>query len=155
LARIEQQIQHQRELASRLHQARDEAASALEELDRHIGDDRQKLEALQASVEESEPRLEQLREDDVFKQEALREAEAALSDWQQRWEAYGREAAEASRAGEVERTRVDYLDRQALEADRRREALTAERAGLDLDALAEAFEQAQIQHETQKAALDT
>ncbi|KAF1698817.1 chromosome segregation protein SMC [Pseudoxanthomonas suwonensis] len=154
LARIEQQIQHQRELASRLNQARDEAATALEELDRHIGGDREKLEALQASVEEAEPRLEQLREDDVFRQEALREAEAALADWQQRWEVHGRQAAEASRAGEVERTRVDYLDRQALEAERRREALQAERAGLDVESLAEAFEQAQIEHETQKAALD-
>src|SRR5690606_9132036 len=37
LARVEQQIQHQREMSSRLNQARDEAASALDELDRHIG----------------------------------------------------------------------------------------------------------------------
>ncbi|MBP8909746.1 MAG: AAA family ATPase, partial [Pseudoxanthomonas sp.] len=76
LARIEQQIQHQRELASRLNQARDEAASSLGELDRHIGDDRLRLETLQLAVEEAQPQLEQLREDDVFKQEALREAEA-------------------------------------------------------------------------------
>ena len=154
LARIEQQIQHQRELASRLNQARDEAASSLGELDRHIGDDRLRLETLQLAVEEAQPQLEQLREDDVFKQEALREAEAALAHWQQRWEAHGRQAAEASRAGEVERTRVDYLDRQSLDADRRREALAGERTGLDLAALASAFEEAQLRHETQKSALD-
>ena len=154
LARIEQQIQHQRELASRLNQARDEAASSLGELDRHIGDDRLRLETLQLAVEEAQPQLEQLREDDVFKQEALREAEAALAHWQQRWEAHGRQAAEASRAGEVERTRVDYLDRQSLDADRRREALAGERTGLDLAALAAAFEEAQLRHETQKSALD-
>ncbi len=154
LARIEQQIQHQRELSSRLTQAHDEATAALEELDRHMGGDRERLEALQLSVEEAEPRLEQLREDDEFRQEALREAEAALADWQQRWEEHGRHAAEATRAGEVERTRVDYLDRQALEAERRREALAAERAGLDLESLAEAFEQSQIEHETRKTALD-
>jgi len=154
LARIEQQIQHQREMASRLHKARDEAASQLGELDRHIQDDQGRLAALTASVEDAEPQLEQMREDDAFKQDALHEAEAALANWQQRWEAHGREAAEASRAGEVERTRVDYLDRQGLEAQRRRETLVAERTGLDLDALAEAFEEAQLQHETQKAALD-
>jgi len=154
LARIEQQIQHQRELADRLHKARDETASALEELDRMIQDDQARLEALTAAVAEAEPRLEQLREDDEFRQEALREAEAALADWQQRWEAHGREAAEAARAGEVERTRVDYLDRQAMEAERRREALAAERAGLDLEALAQAYEQAQIEHETRRTALE-
>src|SRR5690606_32801945 len=64
------------------------------------------------------------------------------------------EAGEAARAAEVERTRVDYLDRQSLESDRRREALSAERAGLDLDALAEAFAGVAEEHEAQKIALE-
>jgi chromosome segregation protein len=154
LARIEQQIHHQRELSQRLHKARDEAQSQLQELTQHITGDAAKLAVLREAVEAAEPQLEQLREENEFKQEALREAEAKLADWQQRWEHHTRDTGEASRAGEVERTRVDYLDRQALEADRRREALAGERAGLDLEALSEAFEQAQIQHETQKAALE-
>lgn len=154
LARIEQQIHHQRELSQRLHKARDEAQSQLQELTQHISGDAAKLAVLREAVAAAEPQLEQLREENEFKQEALREAEARLADWQQRWEHHSRDTGEASRAGEVERTRVDYLDRQALEAERRREALASERAGLDLDALAEAFEQVQIQHETQKAALD-
>ena len=155
LARIEQQIQHQRELAERLKKARDEAHNALQELGQHISGDETRLAVLRESVADAEPQLEQLREDDVMRQDALREAEAALADWQQRWEAHSRETAEASRAGDVERTRVDYLDRQSLEAERRREALAAERAGLDLDALASAFEQLQLQHDTQKESLET
>src|SRR3546814_10792369 len=54
-----------------------------------------------------------------------------------------------------ERTRVDYLDRQGLEAERRREQLASERAALDLSALAEAFAGIEVQHEEQKASLDT
>lgn len=154
LARIEQQIQHQRDLAQRLHKARDEALAALSELGQHISGDESRLGVLRESVEAAEPQLLQLQEDNEYKQEALREAEARLGDWQQRWETHSRDAAEATRAGEVERTRVDYLDRQSLEAERRREALASERAGLDMDALADSFEQAQLQHETQKAALD-
>ena len=155
LARIEQQIQHQHELAERLRKAREEAAHALAELGQHISGDETKLAVLRESVADAEPQLAQLQEDDLFKQDALREAETKLSDWQQRWETHSRESAEASRAGEVERTRVDYLDRQALEADRRREALASERAGLDLTALADAFEQLQIQHDTQKESLES
>lgn len=155
LARIEQQIQHQRELADRLKRARDEAHNALQELGQHISGDQTRLNVLRESVADAEPQLEQLREDDVFRQDALREAEAALADWQQRWETHSRESAEASRAGDVERTRVDYLDRQSLEAERRREALANERTGLDLDALASAFEQLQLQHDTQKESLET
>lgn len=155
LARIEQQIQHQHELADRLKRARDEAHNALQELGQHISGDQTRLNVLRESVADAEPQLEQLREDDVFRQDALREAEAALADWQQRWETHSRESAEASRAGDVERTRVDYLDRQSLEAERRREALANERTGLDLDALASAFEQLQLQHDTQKESLET
>jgi chromosome segregation protein len=155
LARIEQQIQHQRELGDRLKRARDEAHNALQELGQHISGDETRLSVLRESVADAEPQLEQLREDDVFRQDALREAETVLSDWQQRWETHSRDSAEASRAGDVERTRVDYLDRQSLEADRRREALAGERTGLDLDALASAFEQLQLQHDTQKESLET
>jgi len=154
LARLEQQIQHQREMSQRLHKARDETTQALAELGQHISGDEAKLMVLREAVDLAEPQLEQLQEENEIKQEALRDAEAKLADWQARWEAHTRNTSEASRAGEVERTRVDYLDRQVLEADRRREALSAERAGLDLDALAEAFEELQLQHETQKAALD-
>jgi len=154
LARIEQQIHHQRELSQRLHKARDEAHSQLQELTQHITGDAAKLAVLREAVAAAEPQLEQLREENETKQEALRDAEARLADWQQRWETHSRDTGEASRAGEVERTRVDYLDRQALEAERRRETLAGERASLDLDALAEAFEQVQLQHETQKASLD-
>jgi len=155
LARLEQQMQHQRELGERLKKARDEANSALQELGQHISGDETRLNVLRQSVEEAEPRLEQLKEEDLFKQEGLQDAETKLADWQQRWETHSRQSAEAARAGEVERTRVDYLDRQALEADRRRETLAKERAGLDLDALAEAFENLQLQHDTQKESLDT
>ncbi|SBV36007.1 Chromosome partition protein Smc [uncultured Stenotrophomonas sp.] len=154
LARLEQQIQHQREMAQRLHKARDETRQALAELGQHIGSDEARLLVLREAVADAEPQLEQLQEENEFRQEGLREAETALHDWQQRWEAHNRNASEATRSGEVERTRVDYLDRQILEADRRREALAAERAGLDVDALAEAFEQLQLQHESQTSALD-
>ncbi|MDR2872949.1 MAG: chromosome segregation protein SMC [Xanthomonadaceae bacterium] len=154
LARIEQQIQHQRELARRLHQTHGETEAALAELNQHIQDDEAKLGVLRASVEEVEPKLELLQADDQYKQEALRETEERLSDWQQRWDRHSREIAEATRGGEVERTRVDYLDRQSLEAERRREALVNERISLDIDMLAETYAQAQIEHDAQKSALD-
>ncbi|MCA0393686.1 MAG: chromosome segregation protein SMC [Proteobacteria bacterium] len=154
LARIEQQIAHQRELGERLHKAREETRHALEEIGAHISGDEARLEVLQAAIADAEPQLDALREDDGIRQEALRSAEEALADWQQRWETHNREQNEASRAGDVERTRVDYLDRQSLDADRRREQLAAERAAFDLAALAEAFAGLQSRHDEHKASLD-
>lgn len=155
LARIEQQIQHQRDLSGRLRKAREEALAQLEEIGEHIGSDQARLDVLMAAVADAEPRLEALREDDEARQDALREAEAKLQDWQQRWDGHSREQSEAARAAEVERTRIEGLDRQTLDADRRREALASERSGLDVAALAAAFEQLQSQHDLQKESLDS
>jgi len=155
LARIEQQIQHQREMSTRLQRARDEAMSQLAEIAQHIGSDQSRLDVLRNAIEEAEPRLEQLREEDIARQDALREAETKLNDWQQRWDAHTRAQSEAARAADVERTRIEGLDRQALDADRRRESLATERAALDLTALADAFAGLQETHDAQKESLDT
>ncbi|MGO1069075.1 chromosome segregation protein SMC [Lysobacter sp. CA199] len=155
LARIEQQIQHQREMSSRLLKARDEAMAQLAEIGEHIGSDQSRLDVLLTAVADAEPRIEAMREDDEARQDALREAEAKLGDWQQRWDAHSREQSEAARAAEVERTRIEGLDRQTLDADRRRESLSSERTGLDVAALADAFEQLQSQHDLQKESLDS
>lgn len=155
LARVEQQIQHQREMSSRLQRARDEALSQLSEIASHIGSDQSRLDALRDALENDEPRLETLREEEIARQDALRDAEQKLADWQQRWDAHARAQSEASRAADVERTRLEGFDRQSLEAERRREALSNERTGLDVDALAEAASALVEQLETQKLALDT
>ncbi len=154
LARLEQQIQHQREMSQRLHKARDEAEQALAELGQHISGDQARQTVLDTAIEAASPQLEHLQEEHEIRQDSLREAEAALAQWQQRWEQHSRQSSEASRAGDVERTRVDYLDKQLLEADRRREALQAERAGLDVDALEAAYEQLALQQESQRVALE-
>ena len=154
LARVEQQIAHQRDLATRLQRARDEAQSALSEIGGHISGDQQKLDVLRASVADAEPRLLDLQDDDVARQDAWRDAEARLADWQQRWDAHSKEQAESARAADVERSRIELLDRQILDADRRREQLGAERTGLDLAALSETFIALQENHEEKKVALD-
>ncbi len=154
LARIEQQIAHQREMAQRLQRAREEAEAALQEIGSHISGDEARLASLREAITSAEPELQRLQAEDQATQDALREAEAKLADWQQRWDAHTRSQSEAARAGDVERTRVDYLDRQSMDAERRREQLATERAGLDLAALSEAFEAMRAQHDEQKAALD-
>ncbi len=154
LARIEQQIAHQRELGQRLQRARDEAQQALSEIGSHIESDQSRLDALRDAIADAEPRLDALKDADADRQQALQDAESRLADWQQRWDAHSRAQSEAARAGDVERTKVDYLDRQSLDAGRRREQLNSERGALDLNALAEAFAGLELQHEERKAALD-
>ena len=154
LARIEQQIAHQRELGQRLQRARDEAQQALSEIGQHIESDQSRLDVLRSEIADAEPRLDALKDADADRQQALQDAESRLADWQQRWDAHSRAQSEAARAADVERTKVDYLDRQSLDAERRREQLNSERSALDLNTLADAFAGLELQHEERKAALD-
>ena len=154
IARIEQQIQHQRELRQRLEQARGESQAALNELAGLIDGDEAQLHDLRTAIAEAEPSLSELTRNDATHQDALRLAESALADWQQRWDTCVAAHAEVARAAEVERTRIDYLDRQSMEAARRRDAHDAERSGLDLSALGSALQQLRASHDAQRAELD-
>ena len=97
LARIEQQIQHQKELRQRLETARTEADAAFAQVGEHISGDERQLAELHNAIAAAEPKLESLRGDDSGRQEALKAAEAALHDWQQRWDTYAKAQSEAAR----------------------------------------------------------
>jgi chromosome segregation protein len=154
LARIEQQIGHQRELRQRLETARAEADAAFAQIGEHITGDERQLGDLRAAIAEAEPRLEAMNAEDAGRQEALRQAEAQLLEWQQRWDAYAVAQAESSRWAEVERTKIEYLEKQGGEAARRREKLLEEKQTLDTAALAASLAGAQDEHDRNKAGLD-
>ena len=146
IARVEQQIQHNRVLAEQLERARTETERALAEVAEHIAGDAAQIETLHAVLAESAPQREVLAEAVEGSSIAVTAAETALGEWQEQWDAYAAASSQAGQAAEIERTRLDYLDRQLVEADRRREALEAERAAADLGALAAALETLEGEH---------
>jgi len=161
IARVEQQIQHSKQLAEQLDRARHETERAHAELAEHIETDRQRFEELGALLADAAPQLETLRDADEAAAEALRTSELQLSEWQTQWDQHTLATSQAGQAAEVERTRLDYLDKQCLAADQRRGALEAERAAANIDELGQALEALDTEHaalrehvETHTAALD-
>ena len=150
IARVEQQIQHHRELGERLERARVETEKAHGEVGEHIRADRDQIETLKLVLGDGEPKLESLNAAAAQTAEQLRAAETRLADWQAQWDACAKAGAEAAQAAEVERTRLDFLDRQSLETGRRLEALRAEKAAADLDTLNRAIEQLSGEHDTHR-----
>ncbi|HTI95204.1 MAG TPA: chromosome segregation protein SMC [Rudaea sp.] len=155
IARVEQQIQHNKELHERLERARAETEKARAELGEHIGGDQQQIELLRAALAEGEPRLAALNEAAVKTAEAQRDAEAKLAEWQAQWDTYAKSSGDASKEAEVERTRLDYLDKQALETARRLETLRAEKRGADFDALSEQLGKLTAEHDTHKQTVES
>ena len=150
LARIEQQAQHNRETSERLHHALSGADAEHARLAEQIGVDHEQHAALERSIAEDAPKLEALQNTREVTAEAQRDAETRLADWQEQWDVHTRHAGESSRAAEVERTRLDYLDRQSVELTRRREALTAEREATDVAGLQAAGDKLTVNHAAQR-----
>ncbi|HZW52211.1 MAG TPA: chromosome segregation protein SMC, partial [Rudaea sp.] len=84
-----------------------------------------------------------------------RDAEAKLAEWQTQWDTYAKSSGEASKEAEVERTRLDYLDKQALETARRLETLQTEKRGADFDALTEQLAKLSAEHDTHKQSVES
>ena len=154
IARVEQQIQHNRQLAEQLERARLETERAHGELAQHLSADNEQVERLRSSLDEVLPRLQALQGNDETHAEALRVAETNLANWQAEWETHTKTSSDAGRAADVERTRLDYLDKQSLEGDRRHEVLAKEKAEANLDELAAALEQMEGEQVTLKAQVE-
>jgi chromosome segregation protein len=155
IARVEQQIQHNRELGERLERARQETDRAHAELNEHIGADREQIETLRLAMADGEPRLAALREAAAATANVQRDAEARLAEWQSQWDAYAKSSAESAQAAEVERTRLDYLDKQSLESGRRLEALREEKRAADFNALSADAERISGEHDVHRDKVET
>ena len=155
IARVEQQIQHQRELGERLERARVETETAHAELAEHIRADADQIETLKLALADGEPKLQALNAAAEQTTVQVREAETRLAEWQQQWDAYAKSGAEAAQAAEVERTRLAYLDRQSLETGRRLETLRAEKSAADFDTLNRNVEQLQGEHDSHREKVET
>ncbi|GLQ95374.1 chromosome segregation protein SMC [Dyella acidisoli] len=155
IARVEQQVRHNKETAERLQRAQQDAEREHDELASHITTDRDQVETLRMALAEGEPKLEALQQMQDETSEAQRETETKLADWQQRWDTYTRTAGEASRAAEVERTKLAYLDRQSVDLSKRKDALETEQKATDVDALDAAAEQLHNEHDTQRERVES
>ncbi|MEO7432461.1 MAG: chromosome segregation protein SMC [Dokdonella sp.] len=155
IARVEQQIQHGKELAEQLERSRQETERSHAELADHIESDRQRFEEIGTLLADAEPQLATLREADEDAGEALRLAETKLAEWQVQWDQHAQSTSQAGQAAEVERTRLDYLDKQCLASDQRRDALESERAAANLDELGAALAALDVEHGTLREHVET
>jgi chromosome segregation protein len=155
IARVEQQVQHNRETSERLQRALGSAEQEHAGVSAQLAADQQQRATLSEALAEGTPKLQALQEMQEVTAEAQRDAETRLADWQQRWDTHTRNAGESNRAAEVERTKLNYLDRQGLDLARRREALEAEQKAVDVAALDAAGAKLLADHAVQHERVET
>ena len=131
ISRMEQSIQHTRELRERQRTDFAQAVATLNDLATHIERDERQTGALRDEIARLEPALAQVKSAEAAAAEALSSAEQELQDWQQRWEDFNRALGSADQTTQVERARIEQLENQL-----RRIMAQTDRLSLERDALA-------------------
>ncbi len=137
LARVEQAIQHGRERHRQQQEDLERARRSLADLQHHLEQDRAQLAALREGLAAREPELELLRRAEGASAALREEAEGRMRGWQEQWEAFNQRAARPAQQAQVERTRIEQLERQTIQMESRRTRLGETLAMMDSTSLDE------------------
>ena len=96
-----------------------------------VGRDQEHLGELSRFLSQAEPELNTAQAKESAARAILEQAETAMAGWQQRWEAFSLESAEAMRASEVEQARIEQINAGLQRLKSQRERLTQERSQLE------------------------
>lgn len=162
IARLEQAIQHARELHARQKSEFEETASALNDIEKHIVLDRAQVEDLTQALAEAEPALKQAVASEDAANETLLGVENEVQAWQQEFEQHHQLSADAQRQADLRNAEIGNLEQRMLQSSRRLETLQTETAGTDtaemlaaLQTLEKEAEELTSQDSEQQKALDS
>jgi len=130
ISRLEQTIQHTRELRERQRADLAKTRATLADLGAHIERDERQLAELAGEIARSTPELERAQSAEKACAEALESAERELASWQERWEQLNQALGAADRTTQVERARIEQLENQLRRLKGQVERLTLEREAL-------------------------
>ncbi|MCB1735043.1 MAG: chromosome segregation protein SMC [Gammaproteobacteria bacterium] len=147
VARTEQTIAHAKQLRARQEQELQQLRDSARETEEHLELDRTEHEDLAQYLAENEPRLGKADRVMADAADVLAELEDQYSDAQANWDDFTRRSAEPAQAAEVQKSRIEQLERQIHQAEQRDRRLVEEAERLDsapleaeIDALREEIE---------------
>ncbi len=154
IARLEQSIQHEREMQSRRKQEFAETKSGLEDLEKHIVLDRSQVEELSQALAELEPLLSSAQQMQAETDAEMESKNLAADQWQENFDSHRQEAVEVNGRTELERARIEHLDQRIAQSRERLDMLASESGGVADNALqAELGKAVQTAEESAKALL--
>jgi chromosome segregation protein len=128
--RTEQSLQHARELKQRQRADLDRVKVEHAESSALVARDGEQLAELARYLAQADPELDAARSKETLAREALGVAEGAMSEWQQHWEEFNRDSAEATRLAQVEQARIEQIEAGLQRLNTQHERLTGERVQL-------------------------
>ena len=121
IARLEQSIEHARELRERQERDLEQAIEGAREIAGHIDQDQSEIEQLELTLSELVPGLEQARQSERASSTSLQRADDALAEWQKQWDAHTLHHNEAMQQQNIEKSRAEQIESRLQSfAERRR-----------------------------------
>ena len=160
IARLEQSLQYNRDAKRRQGQELEQVEEDLANSRAQLEQDQARLADLDRTLARRLPELERSEAEQEVRSGALDEAEETLQAWQAEWDEFNQAAAEPAQLAQVERTRINHLEQQAANLERRLQRLGDELSRLDnpslereLAGLEEAEQELEQQAEQQRGQL--
>ena len=135
IARLEQTIQHSRELQARQQKEYDETSASLQDMEQHMVLDRAQVEDLTSRLAEVEPALEVAQKTESSADSELQAAEAEVQVWQESLEKHHVKNNELNRKADSLRSHVESMDTRMQDAANRLNKLAGETEGTDTSEL--------------------
>ena len=126
IARLEQTMQHSREMQARQQSEYDEVSVALKDLEQHMMLDRTQVEHLTSRLAETEPALTVAELAESAADQELLDAEDEVQSWQEKLESHHLSSAKSNREADSLRVRIEVLDERMSATSQRVEALGGE-----------------------------
>jgi len=140
IARLEQTIEHARELRERQEKDLEQAVQGAREIVEHIDKDESEIAQLELTLNELVPGLEQAQQTEKASAESLRLAEDALAEWQEQWDDYTQKFNAAQQQRNIEQTRAEQIESRIKGYTDRRNKLDEARTATDRDELKTKFD---------------
>lgn len=137
IARLEQSIEHARELHKRQQQECKETDASLKDLEKHMALDQVQLEELTRGLAEVEPALAVAVDTESKTEKMMQEADSAVQVWQKQFEEHHLQSTQSNRVTDRTRAGIEVLDQRLTQASRRLASLSEETASIDASGLRE------------------
>ncbi len=123
ISRVEQSIQHVKDLNSRYDEELKQIQEAREQAEQSHIDEQNKANELEKNIEELEPKLHAAREELSSNTQKLSDAESKMANWQDAWEELTTKISEPEQIVEIEASRVEYLSEKLEQLQDRKDKL--------------------------------
>ena len=127
---LEQAIQHARDSYQDKLREKKQLASSIEEAQKNFVSDSDQEKALREKLVQTEATQAEIQKRSEQTAVTLAQAETAMSDWQQRWDAFSSQAAQPVREKEVQNARIKQINDHLQQLQQRKKRLDEEKQRL-------------------------